>query len=255
MKIKKIVAFIAAFAVVGFAPVPSAQAQIPVTDVLNLGQNIMTQLNTLAATVNQLTQISNQMNQIANQVKNLQNMPAGMASTLMSNFGTQSSQLTGTMSSIGGLAGNISTLSSNYNGLFPNPAGGAPLTTAQLLTQVQNWLTQSRKTYQGAYAAQARVIAALPQNSADVSSIVAQSQASQGNLDAIQAGNQLQAQTAAQLIQLNAQMAAINQAQADMLAHQAQLEANAQKTAQDDAASWAPAAAAIGTPVGQPILH
>lgn len=253
MKIKKTVAFIAAFAVVGFAPVPSALAQIPVTDVLNLGQNIMTQLNTLAATVNQLTQITNQMTQIANQVKNLQQLPAGAAASLLGNFTTQSTQMTGTMSTIGGLAQNISTLSSNYNGLYPNPSGGAPLTSGQMLSQLQAWLTQSRQTYQGAYAAQARVIAALPQNSADVSSIMSQSQASQGNLDAVQAGNQLQAQVAAQLIQLNAQQAAMNQAQADWLAHQAQLEANAAQTAKQNAASLSNTY--TGTSVGQPILH
>ena len=253
MKFKKSVVVFATLAAFGLAPIPPAQAQIPVTDVLNLAENILNEFNTLTATVNQMTQITNQINQIANQVKNLKNMPAGMASTLMGNFGTQMTQLTSTTSTIGGLAQNISTLSANYNGLFPNPAGGPPLTTAQLLTQTQNWLTQSRLTYQGAYAAQARVIAALPQQSTDVATIAAQSQASQGNLDAIQAGNQLQAQTAAQLIQLNAQMAAINQAQTDMMAHQAQIEATAQKTADDNAASlintYTPA------PVGEPMLH
>lgn len=255
MKLKKSVVLFAAFAMFGLAPVPPANAQIPVTDLLNYSENVLNEFNTLTATVNQLTQITNQMNQIANQVKNLNQLPAAMASTLLGNFGTQSAQLTSTMSTIGGLAKDISTLTSNYNGLYPNPSGGAPLTTAELLTQVQNWLTQSRKTYQGAYAAQARVIAALPQNSMDVSAILTQSQASQGNLDAIQAGNQLQGQIAGQLIQLNGQMAAINQAQTDMLAHQAQLEANAKQDAQNDAASWAPAAAVVATPVGQPLLH
>lgn len=255
MKFKKSLIALATIAALGVGPVSPVRAQWIVLDPSNLSQNLLTQLNTLTATVNQLTQITNQMNQIANQVQNLQSLPAGVSSSLQSNFGSLMTQLTGTMSSIGGLASSISTLSANYNGLFPNPAGGAPLTSAQLLTQVQNWLNQSRKTYQGAYAAQARVIAALPQNQSDVSSILAQSQASQGNLDAVQAGNQLQAQVAGQLIQLNAQMAAINQAQSDMLAHQAQLEANAQQNSQNHAGSWAAGAAAAGAPVGQPLLH
>lgn len=240
---------------VGLAFSVSAHAQIPVTDVANLIQNTLNEANTLETTVNQATQITNELTQIANQVKNLQQMPSSVASQLLGNYTTEMNQLTTAMGNIGGLANNIQNLSSNYNGLYPAANGQQPMTTQQLLSQVQGWLTQANKDYQGAYSAQGQVIAALPQQAADVASAANQSQASTGALSAIQAGNQIQTQVAQQLIQLNGQMAAINQAQTDIAAQQAEQMKVSDQAEKADAAGLLAEGNVQTQPVGQPALQ
>ena len=242
-------------AVLGLVLSATAQAQIPVTDVANLAQNTLNEANTLQTTVNQATQITNELTQIANQVKNLQQMPSSVASQLLGNYTTEMNQLTTAMGNIGGLAGNLTNLTANYNGMYPAANGNGPMTSQQLMGQVQGWLTQANKDYQGAYSAQGQVIAALPQQAADVASAANQSQASTGALSAIQAGNQIQTQVAQQLIQLNGQMAAINQAQTDMAAQQAEQMKVSDQAEAADAAGLAAEGNIQAQPVGQPALQ
>jgi len=59
-----------------------------------------------------------------------------------------------------------------------------------------------------------------------------------GALDAIQTGNQINGQVAAQLMKMNSQMATTNQAQLNWIAQQSQLIAQAQKNSRDGIAGY-----------------
>jgi conjugal transfer/entry exclusion protein len=70
----------------------------------------------------------------------------------------------------------------------------------------------------------------LSADSGNVARLLQQSGNSRGALDAIQAGNLLSGQVASQLMKMNQQMAATNQAQMNWIAQQTQLLAQTQQT-------------------------
>jgi type IV secretion system protein TrbJ len=232
----------------------TARAGIPVIDAGNLSQNILSALQTLQSNVNEATQIANQMQSIANQVKNLQQMPNSLASNLLTQYTSQYTQLTSSFNTINGLARDVANLNTKYQSMFPDRNVGGTLTTAGVNTQIQQWLDQSRRTIRGVYSQSGQVMAALPQTTSQINDIVAQAQASNGGLDAQQAQTQMSAQVAHQLVQLNAQMAGMYQAQGDMMAQQQQMQDVARRRAADSrvnftTASTQPAAAYL------PSLH
>lgn len=215
------VAAICSFLALAILPVQNVSAQWIVNDPLNFVENLLTEINTLKSTVNEMDMIANQMTSLANEAKNLQTMPNGLASSLLSQYTGLYTQLGNDFTTTNGLATNIANLVSQYNTMFPDRQGMiGTLTDSQVLAQVQNFLAQSRRTTQGAYQTSGRVMANLPQAQNQIANILSQSQASSGSLDATQAGTQMQGQIATQLVQMNAQIAALNQVQADMIAQQ-----------------------------------
>jgi P-type conjugative transfer protein TrbJ len=138
------------------------------------------------------------------------------------------------MQSINGIAQNVATLTGQYNATYPNTAlAQGPLSNANIMSQLTTWLNQSRSVYQGAYNTQAQVMASLPADSTNVQTLLRTSGSSQGALDAIETGNQINGQVAAQLMKMNSQMATTNQAQLNWIAQQTQMIAQAQKTSQN----------------------
>src|SRR6202034_3596029 len=109
-------------------------------------------------------------------------------------------------------------------------------------SQLTGWLNQSRSVYQGAYNTQAQVMTSLGTDSATVQRLLQTSGSSQGALDAIQAGNQLNGQVAAQLMKINTQMATTNQAQMNWIAQQTQMLAQAAKHSADISVGYTTAA-------------
>jgi len=210
-----------------------AAAQVAVADAGNLAQNVITAAQTTAAVSNQVTQLAHEVQSLANQAQNLQSMPASLAASVLGQYTSQFGQLVTAMKSMGGIAQNLATLTAQFNATFPDSAlAKGPLSNANIMTQLAAWLSQSRSVYQGAYNTQAQVMASLGADSSTIQSLVTQSGASHGALDAIEAGNQLTSQVAAQLMKLNQQMAATNQAQLNWIAEQTQMIAQAQKNSQ-----------------------
>jgi conjugal transfer/entry exclusion protein len=73
----------------------------------------------------------------------------------------------------------------------------------------------------------------LPQAEQSLASTLGQSQAASGNLDALQAQTQVQAQSVGQLVAVNAQLAALAQAQADRMSFDLQSVDDARRLAAD----------------------
>lgn len=211
----------------------TARAGIPVIDAGNLSQNILSAVQTLQSNVNEATQIANQMQSLANEIRNLQQMPNALASSLLSQYTSQYAQLLSSFNSINGLARDVTNLNTNFATMFPDRNLSGPITTSSINGQIQQWLDQSRRTIRGIYQQSGQVMAALPQTTTQINNIVSQAQASNGALDAAQAQTQMSAQVAHQLVQLNSQMAAMYQAQGDMMAQQQQMQDVARRRAAD----------------------
>ena len=143
------------------------------------------------------------------------------------------------MQGIDGIAHNLATLTAQYDATFPATSLAAgPSSYSSVMTQLTGWLTQSRSVYQGAYQTQAQVMSTLGADSGNIAQLLQQSGKSSGALDAIQAGNLLTGQVASQLMKMNQQVAATNQAQMNWIAQQTQLLAQTQQTAQAQLAGY-----------------
>ena len=222
-----------------------AQAQWVVTDPTNLIENTISALQNVQTVLNQITQISHEVQSLANQAQNLQNMPASVGLSVITQYTAQFGQLVTAMQSINGIAQNVATLTAKYNATFPNtPLAQGPLSNANVMAQLTGWLNQSRSVYQGAYNTQAQVIASLPADTTNVQTLLQTSGSSQGALSAIQAGNQLSGQVAAQLMKMNSQMASTNQAQLNWIAQQSQMIAQAQNTSKNGMSGYTNASTA-----------
>lgn len=210
------------------------KAQWVVVDPTNLVENIISALQNTQTVLNQITQISHEVQSLAYQAQNLQSMPANVSNNVLGQYTTQFGQLVAAMKSINGIAQNVATLTGQYNATYPNTAlAQGPLSNANIMSQLTTWLNQSRSVYQGAYNTQAQVMASLPADSTNVQTLLRTSGSSQGALDAIETGNQINGQVAAQLMKINSQMATTNQAQLNWIAQQTQMIAQAQKTSQN----------------------
>jgi len=235
---KAFIASVASALLVG-SSVQVAKAQWIVSDPGNLVETTVSALKNIQIALNQITQLSHEVQSLANQAQNLQNMPPGIAVGVLTQYTAQFGQLVTAMQSINGIAQNVATLTAQYNATYPNTAlAQGPLSNANVMAQLTGWLNQSRSVYQGAYNTQAQVMASLPADTANVQTLLQTSGSSQGALSAIQAGNQLQGQVAAQLMKMNSQMATTNQAQMNWIAQQTQLIAQAQTTSQGMATGY-----------------
>jgi P-type conjugative transfer protein TrbJ len=224
-----------------------AQAQMAVIDASNLVENTISALQNLQTVLNQITQLSHEVQSLGYQVQNLQSMPSGVSNNVIGQYTTQFGNLVAAMQSINGIAQNVATLTAKYNATYPNTAlAQGPLSNANVMAQLTTWLNQSRSVYQGAYNTQAQVMTSLPADSANIRTLLQTSGSSQGALDAIQAGNQINGQVAAQLMKMNSQMATTNQAQMNWIAEQTQMIAQAQTVAQQQATGFtAPSTAVV----------
>lgn len=216
-----------------------AQAQFVVVDPANLIENIISALQNVQTVLNQITQISHEVQSLAYQSQNLQSMPSSVANTVAGQYTTQFGSLVSAMQAINGIAKNVATLTAQYNATYPNTGlGQGPLSNANVISQLTGWLNQSRSVYQGAYNTQAQVMATLPADTTNIRALLQTSGSSQGALDAIQTGNQINGQVAAQLMKLNSQMATNDQAQLNWIAQQTQMIAQAQTVSQNLAVGY-----------------
>jgi P-type conjugative transfer protein TrbJ len=243
---KKVLVAVSAVLALSVSTVPVAQAQWAVIDPANLVENIISALQELASVANQAVQLENEVQSLSHEVQNLQSLPGGITSSTLSQYLSQYSSLIATMQGIDGIAHSVATLTAQYDATFPNTAlATGPLSYGNVMSQMTNWLSQSRSVYQGAYQTQAQVMSALGADAGNVEQLLSQSGASSGALDAIEAGNAMSAQVASQLMKMNAQMAAMNQAQMNWMAQQTQMVAQAQQNSQNQLAGYT----TPGTPV------
>jgi P-type conjugative transfer protein TrbJ len=234
-----LISTIAVLSLLAGSSVQVAHAQFAVIDPANLVQNIISAIESLATVANQAVQLEHEVQQLANEAQNLQSFPSSLSGGVLGQYLTQYASLVATMQGIDGIARNLATLTAQYDATFPvTSLATGPLSYANVMTQLSGWLTQSRSVYQGAYQTQAQVMGTLTADSGNVAGLLQQSGRSSGALDAIQAGNLLTGQVASQLMKMNQQMAATNQAQMNWIAQQTQLLAQTQQTTQAQLAGY-----------------
>jgi type IV secretion system protein TrbJ len=203
---------------------PVAQAQLPVIDVSNLVQNIMTAARMLQEVNNQITQIQQFLQMLQNQRRNLTSLPFSVVQQLDQSV----SQITSLMGQAQGILYSVQNVQSQFQRYYPTTISPSA-SDAQLLADAQTRWQYSLSTFQHTMEVQAQIVQNLPSDQAQMDALVGQSQGAVGILQATQAGNQLLALQAKQAATIQALLASQARAQAIEQARQAEAEEQARE--------------------------
>lgn len=188
---------------INLAMPPSPAAAIIVYDPTNYSANIQTSLKQVESVVNELKMLENQAKQLMQigQIPELQQLKATF------------NQLMQIRSEVTSLLNSYSQFQAEWDGTFKDFASVSGMSATEWASQAQKMLAESNKALFDSVRAQTSV----QQIESDAQALTAlqnASQSAQGALQAVQAGNQIGAVTAQQLMRLQTIMAASNTAQA-----------------------------------------
>ena len=195
-----VVLIVAAFLVIA-AP-PRAEALI-VYDPTNYAANIQTSLKQVESVINEIKMLENQAKNLLSlgQIPELQQ--------LQQTFG----QLMNIRSEVTSLLNSYGQFQQEWDGVFKDFASVSGMSATEWATQAQKMLNESNKALYDSVKAQTAV-SQIASDAQALSALQNASQNAQGVLQAMQAGNQIGATTAQQLMRLQSIMAASNTAQA-----------------------------------------
>lgn len=208
MKCKRILNVFLAGALI-LAPVRAHAGGIPVIDVSNLAQNILSAVRALQSNLNEAKMIVNQIKQLENDFKNLTDLDFSIGN----DYSAQLHDLFTEMGAVQGLMQDLINLQSNFEQLYPefntNPSAVSSATMSQVLNDALN---ESRQMMLGAARTGAKVLENLPKTESQLDELLVKSENAVGNLSAAQAGNQISATISSNIMNLNALMANYSQA-------------------------------------------
>ncbi len=195
------------------APIQPAQALFgfgdTVYDPLNHAENILTAARSLEQINNQVQQLTNEAQMLINQAKNLANLPMSVASNLQSSL----NRVDSLMREAEGIAYEISSIDAEFQRLFPEQYDAA-VTTSEIFQDAEDAWKLAREGFKHSLEVQAEVVGQVRDDTVLLDQLVASSQGAIGNLQAVQAGNQLTALAAKQSMQLQTLLAASSRADA-----------------------------------------
>ncbi len=206
---------LAAVAAVGLAmaPVQNAYAIFGVGDTVydpaNHVENILTAARTLQQISNQVKQLTNEAQMLINQAQNLANLPTSVAGDLRASF----ARVDGLITTARGIAYQVSVIDREYRRLFPEEYADA-VSTSQIIADAHEAWALAREGFKHSLEVQAEVVGQVRADAVTLDVLVGESQAAVGNLQAVQAGNQLTALAAKQSMQLQTLLAASSRAEA-----------------------------------------
>ena len=200
---------IATCLVVTTISVQPAQAVRTVFDPWNYGRNLLTAARNLQQLNNQITQLANEAQMLINQVQNLTNLPTSIAAQLQGSL----RRIDGLVQNARGLAYDVGRIDQEFQRLFPEQYSAA-VSTSQLIQDAQQTWRLARDGFKHSLEVQAEVIGRIRDDAPILDGLIANSQSAVGNLQALQAGNQLTAFTAKQSMQLQTLLAASARAEA-----------------------------------------
>ena len=178
-----------------------------VFDPWNYSQNILTAARALQQINNQITSLQNQTQMLLNQARNLASLPQSSLQQLQQSI--QSTQ------QLLGQAQRIAYDVQQIDRAFSTTYGAASTSASDqsLIDGARQRWQNSVAAHQDALKVQAGVVGNIDTNRTAMSSLVTSSQSAAGALQATQAGNQLLALQAQQLVDLTAVVAAQGRAQ------------------------------------------
>lgn len=230
-------------------------AQWIVNDPINTIQGTISAIQNVQQTINQATQIANEVAQINNQIqqinqgaRNLASIPTNLSQSYIMSFG----RLMQSLENVQGLMSTVDTMQRRFASKYPDFASSNP-SFQQAQHYSDDWHKQNQQNVSDALESGATVLQNLRDSQADLLSAQNSSTAAVGQLQAVQAGNQINAVVASQLQQMQAQNAVFQQAVLEKQASDEAREQLAEKQAKKAMSNWSEKGA--HAPVVDPLLQ
>jgi P-type conjugative transfer protein TrbJ len=193
-------------------------ADLPVIDVSNLKQSILTAAHTLQEVNNQITQIQQFVQMLENQARNLVSLPFSELQQITSAI----DQVSSLMRQAQSLAYDVARIDQQFQQLFPSYSGNT--TQAKLVSDARARWQASVDTFKHTMEVQSRIVSDIQADEATLSTLIGQSQGAVGALQGIQSTNQLLALQSRQLGSTQAVLSANARAQATEAMRRAEVE-------------------------------
>jgi len=187
---------------------PQASAQFfggVVYDPTNHTQNLLTAVRSLEQINNQIQQLAHEIEMLENMARDLETLPIEVAESIIHDRITRIREL---METAEGIGYRVTEIEKEYEEVYPETYGDTPPANAVLVADARQRWEQSRSAYRQTLIVSA---GALEDNETDaeaITDLVGASQSAVGNLQAAQAGNQIEAIQTEQLMQMESMMAA-----------------------------------------------
>lgn len=191
-------------------PMP-AEAQLAVYDPANHAQNILQAVRALQEVDNQVRQLTHEIDMLENMARDLEALPAEVAHAIIAD---RISRIAALLERAEGIGYEVEEVERDYEILYPDDYGDTPPAARVLLEGARARWQQSRAAHRHVLMMAAETASSNASDADALSSLVTNSQGAVGNLQALQAGNQIGALTAEQLIQIESLMAANYRAEA-----------------------------------------
>jgi len=187
---------------------PPAEAQVTVYDPANHAQNILQAVRALQELEGQLQQLAHEIEMLENMARNLETLPVSVAESII---GQRIIRIEEVLRRARGIGYSVDSIERDYQAAYPEAYG--PATSRQVLVDDARarW-RQSLSAFQDTLAVSAAALEDNATDAAAVGQLLALSQDAAGSLQAAQAGNELTALTAQQLMQIETMLAAQHRA-------------------------------------------
>lgn len=190
---------------------PPAYAQLTVYDPANHVQNVLQAVRALQQIDQQIEQLTHEIEMLENMARNLETLPVNVAEAIILDRIKRIEEL---MREAEGIGYGVEEVEREYEEAYPETYGEEPPRQEVLVEDARQRWRQSRSAYRDTLVT---VSAALEDNETDaeaIAGLIETSQSAVGNLQAVQAGNQIEAIQTEQLIQMESMMAAYYRAEA-----------------------------------------
>ncbi|MAA83005.1 MAG: P-type conjugative transfer protein TrbJ [Hyphomonas sp.] len=194
---------------------PPASAQLfgggIVYDPSNHAENILQAARALQQIDNQVRQLTHEIDMIEKMARDLETLPVEVARGIIADRIRRIEEL---MRDADGIGYGVEAVERDYEDLYPETYGETPPANVVLVADARARWQQSRLAHKHTLLMVAETVRDTEQDADALAGLVEESQTAVGNLQALQAGNQIKALSAQQLMQMEALLAAHYRAEA-----------------------------------------
>lgn len=181
-----------------------------VFDPANHTQNILSAARALEEITNQVQQLAHEIEMLENMARDLERLPDSIANDILRRM----RRIEDLMRQAEGIGYGVDEVEREYEEIYPETYGETPPDAQVLVEDARRRWRQSRSAFRESLTVTASVVETSRADSESLNSLLGQSQSAAGNLQALQAGNQIEALQTEQLMQIEAIMAAHYRAEA-----------------------------------------
>lgn len=189
---------------------PAAFAQVAVYDPANHIQNIYQAIRSLQTVNQQIQQLTNEIRMLENMGRDLERLPGSIADDILRRM----QRIDELMREAEGIGYKVEEIERDYEEIYPETYGDTPPENEVLVEQARTRWKQSRTAYRESLKVTAEVVSTVRADSEALDRLIGSSQSAVGNLQAVQAGNQIEALQTQQLMQIESMMASHYRAEA-----------------------------------------